>query len=64
MSRRTLAASLARLGRLDDARQEAELFMLSNPDFTISHWAETHPFRNVEAALHFVEGYRQAGLPE
>ena len=63
-SRRTLAASLAQLGRLEDARQEAELFMMSNPNFTIRHWAASQPFRDEEARQHFVEGYRMAGLPE
>ena len=37
-SRRFLAASLAQLGRLDEARREAEMFLVSNPHFTISHW--------------------------
>ena len=38
-SRRMLAASLAQLGRMEEARQEAEMFMMSNPHFTIRHWA-------------------------
>jgi tetratricopeptide (TPR) repeat protein len=64
LSRRTLAASLAQLGRLDEARQEAELFMVSNPGFTINHWAESHPFRDGAAQQHFIEGYHKAGLPD
>jgi TolB-like protein len=63
-SRRTLAASLAQLGRLDEARGEAELFMASNPHFTIHHWVEAIPFRDDLACQHFVDGYRKAGLPE
>ncbi len=63
-SRRFLAASLAQLGRLDEARAEAELFLVSNPDFTIRHWAETEPFRDAKTLEHFVEGFRKAGLPE
>lgn len=63
-SRRFLAASLAQLGRLDEARAEAELFLVGNPDFTIRHWAETEPFRDAATLEHFVEGYRKAGLPE
>jgi TolB-like protein len=62
-ARRLLAASLAQLGRLDEARREAELFMMSNPHFRISHWAATQPFRDKEALEHFVDGYRRAGLP-
>ena len=63
-SRRILAASLAQLGRMEEARQEAELFMVSNPHFTISYWAATQPFRDEATRGHFIEGYRMAGLPE
>jgi hypothetical protein len=64
VSRRILAASLAQLGRIDEAQQEAALFMAGNPLFTISHWASTQPFRDEAMREHFVDGYRKAGLPE
>jgi hypothetical protein len=63
-SRRTLAASLAQLGRLDEARREAEMFMVSNPHFTIHRWIESLPFLDEKAHQQFIEGYRKAGLPE
>jgi TolB-like protein/cytochrome c-type biogenesis protein CcmH/NrfG len=63
-SRRFLAASLAQLGRLGEARAEVELFLVGNPDFTTSHWAATEPFRDAATLEHFVDGYRKAGLPE
>jgi TolB-like protein len=63
-SRRTLAASLAQMGRLEEARDEADLFMTSRPNFTISHWAYSVPFASEAACAHFVDGYRKAGLPE
>jgi TolB-like protein/class 3 adenylate cyclase len=63
-SRRILAASLAQLGRMEEARREAELFMISNPHFTIRHWAASQPFRDENMRRHFIEGYRLAGLPE
>jgi TolB-like protein/class 3 adenylate cyclase len=63
-SRRILAASLAQLGRLEEARREAEMFMMSNPHFTIRHWSASQPFRDEDVRRHFVEGYRMAGLPE
>jgi TolB-like protein/class 3 adenylate cyclase len=63
-SRRLLAAALAELGRLEEARQEAELFMMSNPHFSITHWATSQPFGNEELRQRFVEGYRKAGLPD
>ncbi|MBZ9677926.1 winged helix-turn-helix domain-containing tetratricopeptide repeat protein [Mesorhizobium sp. ES1-1] len=63
-SRRFLAASLAQLGRLDEARAEAELFLVGNPHFTIRHWATTEPIRDAATLDHFVDGFRKAGLPE
>jgi TolB-like protein len=63
-SRRTLAAALAQIGRLDEARWEAEMFMMSNPHFTIHQWAESQQFRDGAACQQFVDGYRKAGLPE
>lgn len=62
-SRRFLAASLAQLGRFDEARAEVELFLVANPHFSTSQWAETEPFRDAATRAHFVEGYRKAGLP-
>ena len=64
MSRRHLAASLAQLGRLDEARREGKMFMLNSPRFTISHWSATQPCRDAATLAHFVDGYRKAGLPE
>jgi hypothetical protein len=63
-SRRFLAASLAQLGRLDEARAEIELFLVGNPHFTTRHWATTEPFRDAATLQHLVDGYRNAGLPE
>ncbi len=64
MSRRLLAASLAQLGRMEEARREAEMFLLTSPHFTITHWADTQPFRDDATRAHFVEGLRLAGLPD
>jgi TolB-like protein/class 3 adenylate cyclase len=63
-SQRTLAAALAQLGRLDEARREAKLYLTRTPTFTISHWTEWMVFQNEVAGQHFVDGYRKAGLPE
>ncbi|PSH62977.1 adenylate/guanylate cyclase domain-containing protein [Phyllobacterium brassicacearum] len=63
-SRRILAASLAQLGRLEEAHREAEMFMMRNPNFTIRHWSASQPFRDEDLRQHFIEGYRMAGLPE
>jgi len=63
-SRRFLAAVLALLGRLEEARQEANLFMAAHPYFRISYWARTQPFEDLAMRDKFVEAYRLAGLPE
>ncbi|WP_209601524.1 adenylate/guanylate cyclase domain-containing protein [Sinorhizobium kostiense] len=63
-SRRILAASLAQLGRRDEAMREAALFMAMTPKFTITHWASAQPARDPETVQRFIEGYRMAGLPE
>lgn len=63
-SRRFLAASLGQLGRLEEARDEAELFLVGNPEFSIRHWAAMEPFRDTGLRERFVEGFRKAGLPE
>jgi len=63
-SRRFLAAALAQADRLDEAKYEAEMFMLSNPHFTVSHWIRSMPLRDEAVKAHFSEGYLKAGLPE
>ncbi|MBZ9674038.1 winged helix-turn-helix domain-containing tetratricopeptide repeat protein [Mesorhizobium sp. ES1-3] len=63
-SRRFLAASLAQLGRLDEARAEVELFLVGNPHFTTRHWVWTEPFRDDATREHFIEGFHKAGLPD
>lgn len=62
-SQRILAASLAQLGRLDEAKSEAEQFLAADPGFNVRQWANAHPFSNPNDREHFVEGYRKAGLP-
>jgi TolB-like protein len=61
-SRRLLAASLAQLGRTEEAKIEAEQFIASNPHFSIAQWAGTQPFRHKPDLQHFIDGYLKAGL--
>jgi len=63
-SRRILAASLAQAGNAVEARHEAELYMLTDPHFTISSWVAWQPSRDEATRQHFVEGFRKAGLPD
>jgi adenylate cyclase len=62
--RRIVAACLAYLGRMDEARAEAERFLKDNPSFSASYWGSTQAFRNEEDRQHAIQGYIKAGLPE
>jgi len=62
-ARRILAASLAYLGRMEEARGEAEKFLKDNPSFSASDWASRAPFLHEKDLQHAVEGYIKAGLP-
>ena len=63
-SRRNLIAALALLGRIDEAKTEAELFLANNPSWSISSWVELVPFKNTEHTQIWVKAFRLAGLPE
>ena len=63
-SRRVLAAALAQLGQLEKASEEAKLYLAGNPHFTISHWIEAMPYRDIAARNVLTDGMRKAGLPE
>ncbi|MBX5147522.1 adenylate/guanylate cyclase domain-containing protein [Rhizobium lentis] len=63
-SRKFLAAALAQLGHHEEARREAELFLIAHPHFTIGHWLSSQPLRDASVRDHFVDGFRKAGLPE
>jgi adenylate cyclase len=62
--RRILAAALAQLGRMTEARGEARNFLMEYPHFSAKQWGSTQPFRNEADRQHFIEGYVKAGLPE
>jgi TolB-like protein/Tfp pilus assembly protein PilF len=62
-AKRILAASLAQLGLLTEAQEEARRFLEINPGFLASRWAATQPFRRDEDRQHFLDGYLKAGLP-
>lgn len=63
-SDRILAASLAMLGRVDEARKVGQDFLRTVPSFTIMSWSQTHKLRRPEVLQRFAERYRRAGLPE
>ncbi len=61
--RATLAASLAQLGRMEEAHAEAEKFLKDNPTFSASYWGSHAPFLHDKDRQHAVEGFIKAGLP-
>jgi adenylate cyclase len=63
-SRRILAAALAALGRVSEAREEAKLFLSTSPHWRISKWVESQPFKNPKDAQLWIDAYRLAALPE
>ena len=63
-SQRILAASLAQLGRIEEAKVEAAQFLAAHPQFSARHWANTQPFQREADRQHFIEGYLKAGLPK
>ncbi|HVO03886.1 MAG TPA: adenylate/guanylate cyclase domain-containing protein [Candidatus Cybelea sp.] len=60
---RILAAALAQLGRMPEARVQADQFLRQYPDFSAQRWGRKQPFRNEADRRHFIEGYVKAGLP-
>jgi hypothetical protein len=58
-----LAASLAKLGRWEEAAKVARRFLVVSPGFSANAWARTQLFRRVGDAPHFLDGYALAGLP-
>ena len=62
-TRRTLAAVLVRLGRVEEARAVIAAFREQAPDFTVSTM-EKFPFQNRTYLERWMEDLRTAGLPE
>lgn len=63
-ARRQFAITYAQLGRLEEARAEANEFLKIYPSFSIQRWAKTEPYANPEDLEHHIDGLRKAGLPE
>ena len=60
-----LAANLAQLGRLDEARAEAAEVLRTDPKFTIDGTSRRlFLYKRSEDAEHIFDGLRRAGLPE
>ena len=62
---RMAAATYAQLGKLDDARHEAAEVIRILPNYTIEGTTPARVFKYAaDAAEHFIDGLRKAGLPE
>jgi adenylate cyclase len=59
---RHTAASLAALGRLDEARRIADLHARAQPGFTLKRFEQNCPYQRDQAAI-FLDHLRQAGFP-
>jgi adenylate cyclase len=60
--RRILACCYAHLGRVEEARREAELIRAAQPNFDAVRWGTIIPDRRPEDVELFVSGLRMAGL--
>ncbi len=58
-----LTASLAHLGRLDEARAMVPQLLQVSPSYRVSRIKERAPFRRPEDIARLTEGLRMAGLP-
>ena len=63
-SGRVLAAALAQLGQIDEARREGALYIAGTPRFTIGRWVALHAYGDAATLAHYADGFRKAGLPE
>ncbi len=58
------AATLAQLGRLEEAAEYLEKFLEGRPGTTAANYRRVQPYRNPAHVDHFMEGLMKAGLPE
>ena len=57
-----LAATYASLGRISDASWEVDKIMTIDPDFSLSYWANTQPYRSHLRLERMLNDLRKAGL--
>lgn len=56
-------ASLAELGRSDEAKMEAAIVLRDRPDFSVERFATTQPFRDAAQRERYTAALSAAGLP-
>jgi TolB-like protein/class 3 adenylate cyclase len=62
--RRLMAASYAQLGKLQEARWQAERILAADPNFSVATFVAKLPETDPDRLADFAEGLRKAGLPE
>ena len=64
VAHRVVAASLALLGRPEEARKAMRALLAVAPNSTLSQARKTIPYRDTEFFERYHRGLRDAGLPE
>jgi TolB-like protein/predicted Zn-dependent protease len=59
-----LAGTYVSLGRIEEARGEAQEVLRIDPKFSLAHWGKILPFKNQADTDRFVAALRKTGLPE
>ncbi len=62
--RPVLPAAYVRLGRLEDARRQAQAILKADPDYNLRDLTKYLPFRNPDDLRRYLDDLRAAGLPE
>ena len=63
-SRALLAAAYGQMGLIEEAREAWRGLMSVNPEYSVEHRRRVLPYKNPADFEPFVEGLREAGLPE
>ena len=59
-----LAAALAHLGQLEEARAAVAAALEAKPDLTLAYLEKTLPTKQPDGLAPYLDGLRLAGLPE
>jgi adenylate cyclase len=59
-----LAAALAQLGQMDEARKAVAAALEAKPDLSLAYLATTLPTKEPDGLAPYLEGLRKAGLPD
>jgi hypothetical protein len=61
---RVVAASLALLGRTEEAREAMQTLLAITPRFSMSSMRRFIPYRDAEFVERYLRGLKEAGTPE